>query len=330
MVEFDGAEMRQHPPTSPFFIVGSPRSGTTLLRFMLSSHSRIYVPDETGFIPFLHSPVDAPLDRTQIRAVLDRIGRLNRFWRDMVTDFDAFCESLPEPRLNSVLDALYRLRIAERGAVRWGDKTPLYVQYIPFLHRLFPDAQFIHVIRDGRDSTLSAIEKWGSKKPYFDAYYLLKQWMRNVSAGQAAGQALGSDRYLEVRYEDLVSHPEVTIREICSFLVEAFELNMLDQTHLASEIGGGLDHHNEVQQPVTADHRERWVAEMSTFDKKLADHLAGSTLTSLGYPPAALGSFGHSEKLRLRYLASKFRLTDTLRTVLYKGGILTLNRNRKS
>lgn len=321
--------LMQHAHPAPFFIVGSPRSGTTLLRFMLSTNSRIYVPDETGFLPFLRARVERPLTRAQVQAVLDRIGRLNRFWSGMIHDVDAFFEALPEPRLARVVDALYQMRAAEHGAVRWGDKTPLYVQYLPYLHRLFPEAQFIHVIRDGRDATLSAMEKWSRGKPYLDPYYLLKNWVRNVRAGQAARSTVGIDRYLEVRYEALVTHPEATMRQTCEFLEEPFEPQMLDPTRLAVTVGGGLDHHVEVQRPITQVHVKRWVTEMTTFEKKLADHLAGPTLAALGYSLAGMDVFTPAERFRLGYLATKFGLNDTMRTLLYKRGILTLNRNRR-
>ena len=69
---------------------------------------------------------------------------------------------------------------------------------------------------------------------------------------------------------------------------------------------------------------------MSAFEKKLADHVAGRTLASLGYPLANLGAFRLPERMRLGYLASKFAFSDTARTLLYKAGLLTLNRNRRS
>lgn len=318
------------PPSDPFFIVGSPRSGTTLLRFMLSSHSRIYVPDETGFIPFLRVPVDEPLTRKQVRFVLERIGRLNRFWRGMVDDAESFYNSLPEPRLRHVLDALYRKRMAEHDAVRWGDKTPLYVQYMPRLNAIFPHSRFVHAVRDGRDAALSARAKWGRDKPYLDLYYLLTHWARNVRAGRESGRAMGSDRYLEVRYESLVDRPESILKMVCAFLGESFEPDMLDHTRLAIESGGGVDGHVEAQRPVTAESVGRWRTGMSGFEKKLADHLAGKELAALDYPLANLGPFTPGEKLRIGYLSGKFALSDLTRTLLYRAGILTLNRNRRS
>ena len=80
---------------APIFIVGSPRSGTTLLRFMLSSHSRIYVPDETGFIPYLVKPsrVSKYLSQDDVHFILKRIASLNYLWTDLVVDISAFYQN---------------------------------------------------------------------------------------------------------------------------------------------------------------------------------------------------------------------------------------------
>jgi hypothetical protein len=300
------------------------------VRFLLSSHSRIHVPDETGFIPFLRTPADKSLSRSQVKALLERIGRLNRFWRDLVEDDDGFYDALPEPRLRNVLDALYRIQIAEHGAARWGDKTPLYVRHMPYLDQVFPEASFIHVIRDGRDATVSALKKWSDRHPYLDPYYLLKNWTRNVGAGRESGGMLAGERYLEIRYEDLVHDVETTMRTVCTFLNERFEPEMLDQTVLARTVGGGIDRHLEVQSPITADSCGRWTSEMTAFEKKLADHVAGPMLQSLGYPLSGIGSFSVSEALRFGYLLGKFAVSDTARSLLYRTGLLTLNRNRRS
>ncbi|MEA3377466.1 MAG: sulfotransferase [Chloroflexota bacterium] len=185
-------------PERPFFIVGSPRSGTTLLRFILSSNPRLHVPGETGFLPFLPKDAAGELSPHQVERVLQRIGQLNRNWDEMVEDVTSFTESLRQPTLRHVLEPLYRRKIAPYGARRWGDKTPSYVRYIPTLDQIFPTAQFVHVIRDGRDVTLSALAKWGQERWYMDSYYLLKNWARNVTQGREAGRRLGPDRYLEM------------------------------------------------------------------------------------------------------------------------------------
>ncbi|MCA9200910.1 MAG: sulfotransferase, partial [Planctomycetales bacterium] len=156
----------------PFFIVGNPRSGTTLMRFMLSSHSRIYIPEETGFLVKLASLAGRTFSLAEAKKTIRTIGRMNVEWLDIVQDENAFFESLQTPDLAHLLDGLYRIRIQSYDAQRWGDKGPAYVTNIPALNRIFPDAQFIHLVRDGRDSTISALQKWKQSMRYLDTYYV--------------------------------------------------------------------------------------------------------------------------------------------------------------
>lgn len=315
-------------PERPFFVVGNPRSGTTLLRFILSSHPKIYIPDETGFLPFLLKDVEAELSLAQVRRILERIGRLNHFWHGMVDNVSAFYDALPEPKLAHVLDALYRQKVAEHGATRWGDKTPSYVLYIPLLSKIFPTAQFVHLIRDGRDAVVSAQKKWGSKRRYMDNYYLLKNWVKHVERGRECGHRLGRDRYLEVRYEAIVQQSRQVVEQVCAFLDIEFHPEMLNHTRLAREQikPGG---HIEVREPISTASVQRWKSEMSPFDQKMADRIAGSTLSALGCTLAGLGPLSVEERLRFLFLACKYRLTDTVRGVLYALQILTLNRGKR-
>ncbi len=313
---------------NPFFVVGSPRSGTTLLRFILSSHPRIYIPPETGFIPSLPQVAGAELSLAEVTRLLERIGRLNREWDGLVQDMPAFHKALPKPTLDNVLDALYRLKIAAHGAVRWGDKTPNYVLHISTLSQIFPTAQFVHLIRDGRDATLSAQKKWGEQNWYMDNYYLLKNWVRAVERGREVGHTLGAGRYLEVRYEALVDQPGPVVQRICAFLGEEFYPAMLDHTRLARDQirPGG---HIEVREPISASSVQRWKTQMSPFDLKLADRIAGPTLASLGYELAGPGPLSGGDSARLLLLASKFAFTDSVRRTLAVLGLLTLNRGKR-
>lgn len=312
----------------PIFVVGSPRSGTTLLRFMLSSHPRIHIPSETGFVPSLRQNAGTDLSPSEMLAILKRIGCLNREWARIVDDVPAFYESLPEPRLDHVLDALYRIRCEPFGAARWGDKTPNYVLHIPTLAEIFPTAQFVHLIRDGRDATLSAQKKWGGRAWYMDSHYLLRNWVRCVERGRADGHALGPTRYLEVRYETLVEQPAIVIERLCAFLGEELHPDMLEHTRLAQKQirPGG---HVEVWEPVSKASVGRWRVQMSPFDRKLADRVAGPALSSLDYELADLGPLDAREASRLALLSAKYGFTDLGRRVLSGTGLLTLNRGKR-
>lgn len=317
-------------PETPFFVVGNPRSGTTLLRFILSSHPRIYIPGETGFLPFLRQDSTGPLSLEQAEALLRHIGQLNRNWLDLVPYPASFHASLPQPTLEQILDALYRRKMAQDDpeAVRWGDKTPGYVRYMHELNAIFPTAQFIHLMRDGRDAALSAQSKWGRERWYMDTYYLLRNWAHNVEAGLRAGQEFGPNRYLEIHYEHLVRAPKPTIRRLCDFLGEEFYPGMLEHTRLARRhIGPGG--HVEVRQPISTSSVGRWRSEMSIFERKMANRVAGSTLSRAGYDQAEIPPLSVTESSRLLLLAAKFLLVDSARAILNHLGLWTLNRGKR-
>jgi hypothetical protein len=314
---------------TPFFIVGNPRSGTTLLRFILSSHSRIYIPEETGFLPHVTGYLGRTLTRDEVARLVRRIGRMNAEWLDLVADEEAFYASLPAPTLTHVLDQLYRIKLAPHHAVRWGDKGPSYVRVLKSIDAIFPTAQYIHVIRDGRDCSLSALKKWGRQYWYYDTYYLMQTWARNVRAGQAAASWLGAERYLEIRYEELVSDVEAVVRRICGFLGEAFEPQMLDHTRLARQLAAPTGH-LEVEQPVTQRTVQNWRQTMSPFDQKVATRVAGQELSRLGYDVPELPRWSPRDALKYTGLALRFRLADTGRRLLYALGCWTMSREKRA
>lgn len=314
----------------PFFIVGHPRSGTTLLRMILCAHSRLYIPEETGFLPFLKTPHDRHLSRREIRSLLERIGSLNAYWRDMVPSEEIEAFFPLNPTLAEAINILYQLKCIPHEAVRWGDKTPLYVRYIPEIIQIFPQAQFIHLIRDGRDAAISARKKWGRSSPYMDIYYLLKNWNRNVRTGRSQGVRLGHERYMEIFYEKLVTSPGEVVRQVCSFLGEDFEQAMLDHTVTARKIGPGHGQHNMALEPIFTKSVGRWKSEMTSFEQKMAERISGECLAEFGYQRSGTEPLSARERLTFTGYAIKFAMFDSLRTLLYRAGWLTLNRTMRS
>jgi hypothetical protein len=122
-----------------------------------------------------------------------------------------------------------------RGKPRWGDKTPGYVTHLPQLSRLFPDAQFVHVVRDGRAVAVSLGERpWGPASAIAGAFW----WRTKAGRGRRDGRALPSDRYLEVRHEDLLADPAAELARVCAFLGAEYSPEMLeyrDRVELADE-----------------------------------------------------------------------------------------------
>ncbi len=194
----------------PIFVVGSPRSGTTLMRSILDSHPQIFCPSwETGLFTHLDHMMNGdllkvmknegeafPLKRSELidwvrRAALDLIGQFGK----------------------------------KAGKSRWAEKTPAHVHHIAFIHEVFPDAQFIHMIRSGYEVVKSLQNMpWAPRRIGWST----KTWVSSVQAGRAAGAKLPPGQYHELRYEQLVKEPQRALEELCAFLGETFSPQMLE------------------------------------------------------------------------------------------------------
>ncbi len=273
------------------FIVGCGRSGTTLLRAMLDAHPEVAVPYESHW-----AVAHARRRHVYERGPLFDVGA---FCADLATD-ERFARwgldlarverSLRDEPVAAYPDAVrrvYALYAAQRGKPRYANKTGKYVLRIPQLVAMFPEAVFVHLVRDGRNVALSRrAVAWGSDR--FDEAVL--SWREQVRAGRRAARrlGLGPQRYLEVRYEHLVADPEDAARRLCEFLHLEFHPAMLDTSAKADEIiGQVLDpaEHQNLRLPPTPGIRD-WRTEMTPREAALFEALAGGTLADFGYPRA--------------------------------------------
>lgn len=305
---------------SPIFIAGVHRSGTTLLRFMLSSNPRIYIPPESDFIPrfFLRQP-SKPLSPQRVERLLEIIFTQYRFvkqWEGDRPRTEEFMLQMGDPTPTAFLDCLYRTYARQHGAIRWGDKTPIYTSYVSLLHQIFPAAQFVHIIRDGRDVALSTLEKWGDKEPHVDLYYAARMWVRRIHQARRAARQLMPSSYYEVHYEALVQDPEGELRSICDFLGETYVPQMAKQHRQARHQLRPAGFHAPVRQPPSPGRAGRWQREMSTNDLRLYQSVAGPLLRQLGYPVEHVGHMAPEERLRLARLWLKYEILQTGRRAL--------------
>jgi Sulfotransferase family len=275
------------PPPFPFF-VGCGRSGTTLLRAMVDSHPEVAVPDEVAFIIRYRRPHRALQygwpRRFDAAACTDLILADRSFRRWPVTDAEARA-ALADPPPASFADTvrrLYALMAAVQGKPRYADKTPSHVLYLPRLARLFPEARFVHLIRDGRDVALSYQSvAWGPTTVPEAAI----RWRRSVRRGRRDGLRLGPDRYREIRYEDLVADPERVLRELCPFLRIDWDESMLHYHRRADAVIAATrfpEAHQRLLLPPERGLRD-WRTEMAPEDIEGFEAIAGELLDELGY-----------------------------------------------
>jgi Sulfotransferase family len=273
-----------HPP---LFVVGCGRSGTTMLRLMLDSHPDLAIPGEGHFIPYNYKIRNRFMTPEGLDAerLARRITATTHWQRWGVPEANALerVRALQRPDFADVIEALYMSYADTGNKVRWGDKTPIYVRQIPLLARLWPDARFVHVIRDGHDVALSYLSvPWGPTTIWEAA----RKWTKDVSAGRRAGHDLAAGKYLEVRYEDLVSDPGAELRKICALADLPFTTEMLEYH---SDAGSRLqvqpnttEFHQSATKPPTRGLRN-WRTQMSRAQIEAFEALAGDTLEQLGY-----------------------------------------------
>lgn len=217
--------------SAPIFILGVPRSGTTLLRTILDSHPAIACGPETPWLGG-HQP----------RSVME-------LWRFLREDRHGYVASYGMPpelvtaAAREFVDRLLSEYARSRGKRRWAEKTPDNALYVPFLLELFPDAKVIHLVRDGLDTAASTCiveeHRKGISKFHenhlglgpgvppvpnepFTAVLRWRHWNRLIERSTSGRQIF------RIRYEHLVTRPEATLRALMDYLGETFEPSMLE------------------------------------------------------------------------------------------------------
>jgi len=263
-----------------FFIVGSARSGTTLLRMMLNAHPEVAVPPESRFVVDLYRS-----DEVQVDAFLERLEAHPRWtsWDTPIEDVRAQLTGMTTVTYPEAIEAAYMAYAQNRNKKRYGDKTPRYIEDLPLLSRLWPEAKFVHLVRDGREVALSYADVPFGPSTVAKAAAL---WKARVKLGMDRGRPLGTARYVELRYERLLANPQEEVEGLCSFLDLEFDPAMLDYSERArSEVLDRARLYNpNVMRSITK--TRSWDEQMPRSQLEVFEAVAGDTLTELGYERA--------------------------------------------
>lgn len=302
------------------FVFGAERSGTTFLGSLLGSHSDAVATPEAHFVTHVYRGVAAPDGSVDLGDAFGAISGHFRFklWglttslRDLeVYGVDSY------PQLIFALVREYARTAGRPGARIWVDHTPGNLRSAALLKDLFPDAKFIHIVRDGRAvvSSIRALD-WG----IHSARTLMKSWTLKVGYGLAAESYLTPERCLRVRYEDLIAAPERVLRRICDFVGLTFEPAMLSGAGFAVPVYTQKQH-RLVGAPPDAQRIDAWAKTLSPRDVETCEVVSGDMLTYLGYETV----FGHRAKVER--LSERYRalLTD----LFWHRWVDRLKRNRK-
>jgi hypothetical protein len=278
------------------FIVGCPRSGTTLLRNMVSAHPLIVITREAHWIPlwFEKRKGLTPEGNVTSRLIKELLAHDKfAFFRLSVEDLMSLVEDGHSVSYASFVAGIFDLYGKAQGKKLVGNKTPDSARRMSTLHALWPHSRFVHLIRDGRDVALSFMNWPGvqHKKPGNFATWkddpvstAAFWWELNVRRGREAGESLGRELYYEMRYESLVAHPERECAALCAFLGLKYHQAMLYFHEAFVNRNQGLGARRD-RQPVTPGLRN-WKTQMPAEDVERFEAAAGGLLDELGYPRA--------------------------------------------
>ncbi|WP_344267904.1 sulfotransferase family protein [Actinomadura napierensis] len=274
-------------PHRPVFVLGCPRSGTTLLQQMLHSHRRLAVPSETRFVHVAYARRHGfgDLRRAENRRALGEwitTGEGTKF-AVLGLDAGAVVDDIVQgpPTLGSALAAVFRRYAREHGRPRWGDKRPSYFRKVPMLLRMFPDAQFVHLVRDGRDAVSSL-----ARMPWYDGdvHSAALTWRESVDTGSRLARRLGPGTYHEMRYEDLVDDPERALAALCGFLGEEYDEAMAEPHHHARRtVPLERKWHLRTHEAVNSRNVGAWAERMQGWEADLVEHVLAGRLRRHGY-----------------------------------------------
>ncbi len=273
--------------TFPVFVVGSSRSGTTLLfSFLLASGEfPLYEEGETHLAECRRKYGDPRRDGN-FRRFLDDWFRSLQFRRSGLDAAEFAREAWQSRQSYEEVMNLFMSRMARlEEKPRWAEKTPANVFHMGRLAAAFPQARFVHVVRDGRDVALS-IRRLGwtgtqSGRPVKQLICAAKNWERAVKAARESGQSLG-DRYLEVRYEDLVASPQPVLARVREFTGAAIPESAADSAGVGA-LREGFSAFDDKMSGLSTQGLNRWKTALDEQEREALSATIGPTLRELGY-----------------------------------------------
>lgn len=270
--------------------MGCPRSGTTMLQLMLHAHPRIAVPPENRFMLPAYSKrrllgdLREPENKRKLAAqIIGGKGKASTQFKDLGLDPGEITDAIvaAPPTVGSALGTVFRAYAARFDKPRWGDKRPAYHHYLPFLRRMFPDAQFVQVVRDGRAcvASLKRMPWWE-----YDMYTAVAEWAVAFDNCQRFAKRLPADSFHQIKYEELVTDPAGELKRLCAFLGEDYDDAMAQPKQVAKvAVPKHKTWHVATADDVSTDQVEKWKEQLEPWEISLCETALGRRLRSYGY-----------------------------------------------
>ncbi len=274
-----------------FFVGGLPRSGTTWLQQMLNAHPELVCMGESHYINDL-----VPKILEVIKGFNERRANSVGTW---ATTVEGFAVRHMRPVLQSAFASLVSANLDGRpadGLVAIGEKTPDNLMHLQRLWAIYPDARFVHIIRDPRDGAISGFARFRSKLPedmtrerYVDEYS--RTWKERI----LKARELAKDRrYLEIRYEAMHAAPEETTGALLRFLgasdAEASIRTALDAASFERLSGGRKRGQEDPDSHYRRGEVGGWRDVLNDGELAAADRNAGPLMAEFGYSRTQAGA----------------------------------------
>jgi hypothetical protein len=298
----------------PIFVVGCPRSGTTMLSLMIHAHPRMAMPPESRFLVkewrkrAKFGDLSTPEQRMKLAKACVRSGsKVRDLGLDPQETLDAILAA--PPTMGSAFGTIFKMFADRHGKPRWGDKRPAYYQEVDVLLRLFPDAQIVHIVRDGRSNVASL-----KKMPWwpYDSIGSMAAWSQAEYCSRRNQKRLPADTFHVIRYESLVADPEPVLRELCRFLDEEFHPAMLEPSEVRDVVPEKKTWHGNLKQSVNTDQVESWRKGLDPWELGLMETVLRRKLKRWNYPISGAGE-RPSPKLVARYAKDAFERRSAMR-----------------
>ena len=299
------------PGPTPIFIVGMPRSGTTLLTSMLSAHPRIAIAPETHYLCYWRQEYQAleladPQDFERFWQALSHSQRFSYFGIDAHKTRERILAK-GSPCHHHILWGWLEEYARTIHKPRWGEKTPLHYQHLHQLFSWFPQARVIWMLRDPR-AVAASLQKvpWASRYMHVHG----QQWQESLTQFEQNWQK--DARVMLLSYENLVQQPEKSLIALCQFLGEAYTPDMIrarSKTHtpMINRQGWAAQHLNSALQPLSVGAIHKWQHTLANHQIEIIDSLTYPQAADYGYVPRApspMGTYARGslalEKLRVK------------------------------
>lgn len=281
------------------FILGRPRSGTTLLNTLLDSHSKILMPFEAYFLRSLVKLVPKKQLLTDIQKgkIIDILYSNNKFpsWpvkkEVLVRNIHSIDFEVNIEMLIKIIYLHYESATPKSEVLIIGDKNPINSLSPDFIFRYFPKAKFIHIVRDYRDNVLSNLKLKIAGRDVYQFAYL---WVLSLLRVEKFKTKF-PDQFFTLRYEDLSENPEQELKRICTFLNLEYEpevlgFNELVEEHIQDFFDKDKDKfmrfHNNLLNPVNKSAVGKWKKGLSMKEVQVCEYVAGKFGEKYGYKPS--------------------------------------------